>query len=49
MLEASLVALVETLVEGIEHTLRGPSIDEMPTVDEVPRDILVIEEVLEET
>ena len=31
-----MVAPTDTSVEGVEHTLGGPSIDEMPTVDEVP-------------
>lgn len=36
MLETSLVVPANTLVEGVEHTLGGPSIDEMSTIDEVP-------------
>lgn len=36
LLEASLVAPADTSVEGVEDTLGGPSIDEMPTVDAVP-------------
>ena len=36
LLEASLVAPADTLVEGVEHALIGPYIDEIPIVDEVP-------------
>ena len=36
LLEASLVTPTNTSVEGVEHTLEGPSIDEMPIVDQVP-------------
>lgn len=40
LLEAYLVAPADTLVEGVEHTLGGPSIDEMPIVDEVHSDMI---------
>ena len=36
MLEIPLIASVDTLVERVEHTLRGPSIEEVPPMDEVP-------------
>lgn len=35
LLEIPLVALVDTLVERVEHTLRGPSINEVPPMDEM--------------
>lgn len=36
MLEASLVAPVDTSAERVEHRHEGPRIDEMPTFDQVP-------------
>ena len=35
LLEIPLVALVDTLVERVEHTLRGPTFDEVLPMDEV--------------
>ena len=41
LLEISLIALADTLVEGVEHTLEGPSFDEVPVthhfVGDIPR------------